>query len=183
MDHCAQFHCSRSHHGGHFHHHGGIFTTMSMVVAAGMGWVPDFLARPVPAQLMVMEVTREWRSNLIFKLFPTRRPLLLVTKIHHNKKLGLTELHGQRIHIISNHCKQFHKAKTKVKIVSVLSSWRKATLVGGVGGVLVLVLVGGGWVMGLVATPSQATSLSIEPLPPLLLLLLRLRLLGKSSNF
>ena len=56
-----------------------------------------------------------------------------MTKIHHNKKLGLTELHGQLIHIISNHCKQFHKAKTfKVKIISTLSSWRKLALAGGV---------------------------------------------------
>ena len=85
-----------------------IFTAMSMVVAE----CQIFLARPIPAQLMVMGVTREGASNLIFKLFPTRRPLLLLTKIHHNKKLGLTELHGQLIYIISNHCKQFHKAET-----------------------------------------------------------------------
>ena len=45
-----------------------IFTAMSMVVAE----CQIFLARPIPAQLMVMGVTREGASNLIFKLFPTR---------------------------------------------------------------------------------------------------------------
>ena len=133
-----------------------IFTTMSMVVAE----CQIFLARPIPAHLMVMGVTREGASNLIFKLFPTRRPQL-VTKIHQNKKLGLTALTRS----ISNHCKQVYQITSKGKDLckdrfvlrpSILSSWRKLALAGGL--VVKVVLVGGCWVvgglvMGLLATP------------------------------